>query len=323
MRHWHLIAGLGLLVAACGVAWPGCPWPGCTWPSGGGGGACQGTDYSALSSCLGHWGIFTDGDIAKAELDRCDDPGQDGANPITWLAGVTVDDDNAPPGTPAGSDSTSHDDTDVLKSAGSIAAVPNWYTTQNLTVGGWYQIVAVDRAFWMWRWGPNVGANGNWALRMQWTPAERLRGLVNDTEQAAAGLGPTVPDGEWAFLAMSYDGTSTDTIRTFSSEGGLSGTLLDCDGTGLVACNTEAGPLTDWAPELIALNYDQSGNKRYNGQIGPTFYMNVALTSEQLCEICRCGFKGDSSEDRRALCNNCSMGTVALGPWPRAAWPGN
>jgi hypothetical protein len=304
---WRIALALVALLVACGLTWPGPPWPDEY------GGSCEGTDYSQLDACKGCWGRFTNSQVASAEEDHC---AADGDDTLTWQAAVVADAGDVPTGSPAGADSTLHDGT--INSIGT--GIVTGYTADSLTVGGWWKQSSAALALMMRRGaGTGAGGTGDWDLRCD--AGDDVYALMSGTEQTAAGTGPSCSAATWSFSAFSYDGDDTDEIQTFSSESAGNRTLLDCDGSGQSACQTEAiGPKE--IATTVAFGSNAAGASRFTGNAYEMWLCETVLTPAQLCEICRCGFYGDNASDRKAACNNCSMGTGAPAVWPALGWPG-
>jgi hypothetical protein len=308
--RWALPILLISMLAACGLTWPGLPWPEKD-------DTCRGFDYSTLDTCKGCWGRFTDSAVASAEDDHCDAAGQDGEDPLTWQAAVVADAGDVPTGSPAGSDSTLHDGT--VNSIG--AGAETGWTHDDLSVGGWWKPAAAADQMLIRR-GAGVGDEGDWSLRC--IAASDLVARVSGTENDAGGAGPACPATTWSFLGFTYDGaTGSDNIETYSSQSAGTATLLDCNGAGSGACQSDlVGPHA--GAEAIGLHSNAATNLRFTGNTYEQFLCEQVFTEEQWCEICRCGFYADNASDRKAACNGCSLGSLGRSawiPWPGPIWP--
>jgi hypothetical protein len=258
-------------------------------------------DFTQRDSCKGHWGDFLDGTLATASADSCSGGSQDGDNPVNWNAtGTSVDDGDAPSGSRSGADSLLHDYTSDL----SVGSVP--------TIDGQY----LDFSFLQWRKrGVNVSALysrrgagslavGDWSV---WCNIFfGLRFFMSGTPQDAAG-GPQCTNADWFFSVATYDGTGTDTLKTYASTGQGTRTLFDCDGSGGTDCATEAdGPKAGATP--LAFNSNAVLGVKYDGNSGEMAYFNEVLSAEEICQACRCAMQANlRGVGRTDECNRCDL----------------
>jgi hypothetical protein len=312
--RWRILSVFASLLVACGLVWPDKPWPD-------GVGACLGTDYSQRDTCYWLHASFTDDTLATGVLDHCDSAPQKDADPLSCGVAVTVGAGDAPTGSPAGSDS--------LARTGGITSIcwvtADTFASGDFTVGGWWFFENAVDAAWIGHWG-NSGAQPGWWHAARYSDGvndRRFQWKTDGTFNSAGTSGFYLPDDVWSFIAWSHDATSgSGTMRAYSSQSQVAGSLFDCTG-GTQICNDEATPMAG------VETYFDSGTKllsnRIYGATYETWFMAETLTEEELCEICRCGFRGDNGADRKSTCNNCDMGVAepwfAWTPhWP--IWPG-
>lgn len=258
-------------------------------------------DFTARATCLGHWGTFTNESVASAEQDNCDGGGQDGDNDISWLEDVTVDAGNAPPMAPAGSDSTTHVYASNL-TVGEITNSDDWYG-QDFTYLAWHEWTSALYTAFLMKYHAYDSTIGAYSLRCLNTG--KLRGRVSSFFQSGSGLGPLCHEQEWRFLAFQYDGSTTNEIETFSSDGAGANTLLDCDGAGEQDCLTKTAGPSDFDVNVLLLVSD-GGGATFDGHMQESAFFNEGLTDEEICQFCRCGGRNDvRGVGRVDACNRC------------------
>ena len=251
-------------------------------------------DFTLRDSCKGHWGVFTDGLMASAEVDNCDGVAQDEDNDILWLLDNTVDDDNAPPMAPPGSDSVDND----ITTSGGIFNSEEW-GFDDITFVGWYETDTLPFTAILMVYGDDDNEPGSYSLRCQGV-VNRLYGHVSDTFSDAS-LFTSCPVDTWMFLGMRYDG-GDDTITVFTSLSQQSNTLVDCvDG-----CETEATGPSDHDKAILLNTGIDVGSAHYDGSQQEKAFFAEAMTDEEVCHLCRCGGLNDvRGVGRVDECNRC------------------
>lgn len=316
---WRLAVMASVLLVACACIWPDEPWP--APPPG----ECRGTDYSALDESKVCSLMFVDDTYATGLLDHCDAVAQNGADPLDFPnGGVTADPGDAPAGSPASADSMFSDGT--VNVAGFSAE--EFFAHDDITVGGWWKRT-VDNPFLAIRKGSGGGVSRVWDIRCAGSP-RRIRVAVDNPSETsptwAAGNGTDGPPcgatDEWFFAAFTWAGvTDSGELKVYSTGSTSANSLLDCDGSGMQDCSEDTSGIGGVSRVLI-WNMTAAVNLRLTGNEYEQFFAETIFTPEQMCEICRCGFRGDNTADRKAVCNYCDMGAGVPGsPWLVPPWP--
>lgn len=255
-------------------------------------------DFTQRSTCLGHWGVFTDGEVASAEVDNCDAGGQDGENDVDWAISVIVDDSDAPPLAPSGSDSTHHR-LEFPFVYGEILGTQAW-AFPDFTYVGWSKRVDTELVQILMHYESVADVEGAYSIRCM--TAGKLRGRVSSTFSSITTEGGPCPLDTWMLLGIRYDGSVNDEIAVFTSESTKSNTLKDC---GVDPCATEAsGPINHNTTVRLLMN--QLGAKLYKGNLQEHAFFDEALTDEEICQFCRCGGTSDvRGVGRVDECNRC------------------
>jgi hypothetical protein len=249
-------------------------------------------DFTLRDTCKGHWGDFTDDDIATAILDNCTGANQKGDNPIVNQGTLVSDNGDAPTSSRPGADSFYHD----AVSWQSCAPVPT-LTGDFLinTYVGWWKSDATVATGIRIRKGAGASYAQSWMGWCTSTPQQKFR--VFDTDQTT-GAAPACAKDEWIFQSGRYDGDTTELIQTLNSVSTNPGSLLYCKYGDEENCNTRAFGLYVGA-EPVGFGCSSNAGARYKGNVGEAAYFAHAddpaemLSEEEICEMCRCGVRGN------------------------------
>lgn len=315
---WRLAMVFVVLLAACGLAWPGPPWPDVDEIT-----VCRGYDFSTRPTCLALGVAFTDGVMASGEDDHCDAAGQDGENQIDFveLGGHNiVDDGDAPAGSVADADSIYSDGLRV----GELLGSDGWDLTNFTLVGWWKREVADSGAAIYAAVGDGLFPAGETEFTLHCATGDsEVRASVSGTWADASDTGPGCAFEEWVFVAMRHNAGGSGEIRVYSSESTNTAKLVDCDGAGRLNCNTDPVAAVPTGPDPFLLHNNSILTKPWIGNIAEFAVFGEAMSDGLICEYCRCGALGNVAADRAAICNDCRMGSASRNPWPKLPWPGS
>lgn len=249
-----------------------------------------GEDFAARSTCIGLWirndSTTTSSDSAEDECSSnrgADDLSPSGNTSSTCSSGL-------PTGSPSGDCYVSFDgDTDYLELADGAGGQDDFEGDSAYTAGCWVYAADVFSTYI----AAESGTFGGWRLQKG-----NNAPWVAHNSGASETSGTTIAASTWYHIVSRWADDADDEIEPFTNG------QQDCAG----ACTTSTTTPSQAAP--LRVGNTPGGFNDWSGRLYECWYVAEALTDEEICQICRCGFR-DQATDRTSACGSCSMGAAS------------